>query len=259
MTIGAQLKAARVERHLSCDEVSRATKIQPWVLEALESDRLQEQMSPIYAKGFLISYARFLHLDPAPLLVQLQPPSQEPEMQELLPSAVSLPKVFSLKLKLPHLPPIAWRKVSRAVVVATAAVAMVFLAPRIFAKFSLPASSTSKLASVTTLKEPKKEPKPEVSQPTLTLLSTQPLELSIEANRTTWVRVRGDGKLLTQQRLERGAKERWVAKKRLELVVAKPSLVSLTLNGQPINAQAISHNGRLLITHHGITQLPEKE
>ena len=51
MNIGSQLQEARRERKLSLPDVTRETKIQPWVLEALESDRLQELMSPVDRKS----------------------------------------------------------------------------------------------------------------------------------------------------------------------------------------------------------------
>jgi hypothetical protein len=92
----------------------------------------------------------------------------------------------------------------------------------------------------------------------MTVLATQPLELHMSAHRTTWIEVRADGKLLTQQRLPRGSNERWTAKKQFELIVAKPSEVELVLNGQPISPLAIAHRGRLLITHHGVTKLPDE-
>ena len=80
MTLGARLQQARKARKLSLADVTRQTKIQGWVLETLEADRVPEQMSPIYVKGFLSTYARFLHLDPAPLLAELQWPVAESQI-----------------------------------------------------------------------------------------------------------------------------------------------------------------------------------
>ena len=71
MSLGMKLQQARTEQKVTIAQVAAATRIQPWVLEALESDRVPEQMSRIYLRGFLASYARFLHLDPAPLLAEL--------------------------------------------------------------------------------------------------------------------------------------------------------------------------------------------
>ena len=93
----------------------------------------------------------------------------------------------------------------------------------------------------------------------VSLTAVHPLELSVTAHRTTWIKVRADGKLLTQQRLPRGANERWTAKQQLELIISKPTQVELTLNGQSISPFAVAHNGRVLITHRGVTPLPDED
>ncbi|MBI3011827.1 MAG: DUF4115 domain-containing protein [Candidatus Omnitrophica bacterium] len=246
MTVGGQLQEARAERKLSLADVTRETKIQPWVLEALESDRLQDLMSPIYVKGFVTTYAKFLHLDPAPLIAQLRWPQPDVAQQPL-------PPVSPLAVTWLRLTP---RRLGIAAAISVVTVGLLIVNPPRW--FSMPSPlklGAPKLASVGSVNEPTRTPE----LPTLTLLSTQPLELLVSAQRTTWIQVRADGKLLTQQRLERGAKERWTAKKQFELIVSRPSQVDLVLNGQPISPFAIAHQGRLLITHHGITKLPAKK
>lgn len=280
MSVGSQLQQVRGDRKLSLSEVTKETRIQPWVLEALEADRLQDMMSPVYVKGFLTTYARFLRLDPEPLVGQIRWPQPEPAQEELPPPPPRAPVAFRLRLRLPPTPVL--RRLGAAALVVAAVVGLVVLKPSppapqaskrspakpaaaapkassptpATAKAPSPASEPAapKLASVTGVSEPLKVPSP----PTLTLLATQPLELQVTALRTTWIRVRADGKLLSQQRLQRGANERWTAKKQLEVIISKPSEVEVTLNGQPISPFAISHRGRLLITHHGITRLPEE-
>ena len=89
MTVGTQLREARTGKKLTMAEVSTATKIQPWVIEALETDGLQELMSPIYVKGFLTTYAKFLRLAPEPLLAQLTwQPGAEPASPAAAPPAL---------------------------------------------------------------------------------------------------------------------------------------------------------------------------
>ena len=314
MSAGSVLQRARKDRKLSLTDVTEKTKIQPWVLEAIETDRLQELMSPVYVKGFITTYAKFLRLEPEPLLAQLSWPQPEPAQEELPPAPPREPIAI-------HLPKLPWpllRRGGAAVAVGAAVVGLVILNPiRRMPKLSLPALSLPKfaktapgdhqtktltpkiakaaavkavpakaalpeashealaksaaeppastaqpqalsnikVASVTPVNEPLKPPSP----PTLTLLATQPLELAVTATRATWIKVRADGKLVSQQRLARGANERWTAKKQFELVISKPSQVEVTLNGQPISPFAIAHQGRILITHRGITQLPNEE
>lgn len=261
MSVGTQLREARAQRQLSLADVSRQTKIQPWVLEALEADRLPELMSPIYVKGFLSSYARFLHLPPAPLVAQLAWPTPTEEPAPAVPPA--RPTLPPISIRIP------WPLLQRLAAVAGGGVLLALLVivnplrwvpkpswPHVWLpKMTLPTLSRPQLASVTPVQDPVKPPSLEA----VPLRSATPLELVVKAHRTTWIRVKADGKLVTQQRLPRGAHEQWTANKRIELVIAHPSQVDLTLNGQPIGAFAIAHQGRVAITHQGVTQLPDEE
>ena len=288
LSVGAQLRQAREARELSYSDVTQHTKIQSWVLEALEADRLPQMMSPIYAKGFLGTYARFLRLEPEQLMAAVSWPKPEPEPADL-PPPLRVPIEFTLpQIALPQIPLPILRRLGLGVAASTALAVLVLLNPAQHLrswkppKLAAPKAAVSKthakaakapaahavkvttavpatavpppkLASVSPVAEPLRP----AAQPTLTLLPAQPLELEVHAATTTWVQVRADGKLLTQQRLARGARERWAARKRFALVIAKPRQVGLTLNGQPISSFAIAHRGRLLITHQGITKLAE--
>ena len=455
MTVGQQLHQARTARKLSFTDVTATTKIQPWVLEALEADRLTELMSPVYVKGFLGSYAKFLKLEPAPLLAELrwpgtpepapvavavavaaptpapaaqpQPAAQprpEPEsvpqrasepvrwerpapasQQDAVPPpaprrrpipspkparppvrvklptfqlpAVRLPNVrlprftmpqftmprvslprFSMprvtlprlsmpRVQLPEISPIVWRRATQAVALAGVIVAVAATHPverlkklpwptvakveqggaqtkkkaeptikiaakpvnavakvekaekaektdkvAVIAKVEKPAEKVEKLARA---EKPAEKPergaraergeraaraeraeKPAVKlaaaniapiggdaalKPPAPLppapIAPAPLELMMTANRTTWIKITADGKLISQQRLGRGANERWTARKQFEVVISKPSQVEVSLNGQSINAFAVAHRGKLLISHRGILPLPE--
>ncbi len=292
-SIGTQLQQAREARKLSRKDVSQATKIQPWVLEALETDRLLEQMSAIYVKGFLSTYAKFLQLAPEPLIAQLllplaPPKPQEPELPPptratpqlptlVLPRVtlpkIPVPKLTIPKIAIPKLTPPEWkmpqwrlpkweipvevqRRVAQLAVVSAVVAGLIVINPlQWLSKIKLPTLRAPTLASVTPVKAPEPPPAPK----TVPLQPSTSLELQVNAHRTTWIQIKADGKLLTQQRLPRGANERWVAKKRFELIIAKPSQVELLLNGQSIGSFAIAHQGRLLITPTGVTPLPDGE
>jgi len=284
MSVGEQLRRARTERRLSIAQVTAQTNIQPWIVEALEADRLPESMSAVYVKGFLSTYARFLRLEPERLVSEFawpQPPA-EPEPQTA--------PVPSVPVTL-HVPWQALRWAAVVIVVGIVGVVVVRAHPiqrvgalvqrlrvqaasaKVAARSDVkrsppkvaktepkPAKTASlssvqaRLASVTPVQEVPKTPPP----PPPDVQPLTPLELTVSASRSTWIQVRADGKLLTQQWLKRGSNERWTAKKRFELIISKPSQVALALNGQPINTFAITHRGRLVITHQGITALPQE-
>lgn len=67
-TPGAALKAAREKRGLSVADVVQATRIKPHVVEALENNDYTTIAAPLYGKGFITLYAKYLGLDPAPLV-----------------------------------------------------------------------------------------------------------------------------------------------------------------------------------------------
>ncbi len=249
-TVGSQLQDARKERRLSLADVTKEINIQPWVLEALEANRLHELMSMVYVKGFVTTYAKFLHVEPEPLLAQLSQPTsppQEPQATTTTTTTHTIPSAI-------HIPWPLIRRLGAAVAVSAAVAAVVAVNPlRWLPKISLHSTNRPKLASVTRMAEPIKPPPPPAPP---AVAPIQPLELSLTAHRTTWVQVKADGKLIVQERLQRGASERWVAKRRFDLILANPSQVDIILNGQSISALAIAHHGRLKITHTGVTPLP---
>jgi cytoskeleton protein RodZ len=97
---GRILRSARERRGLSLPEVRRATRISERLLDALEREAaLDEFPAPLYATSFLRQYARFLQLDPDPL-VQLfedrNPPPEDPELGLTLLPRPSQPRGWPL-------------------------------------------------------------------------------------------------------------------------------------------------------------------
>lgn len=70
-SIGRTLKRTREERNLSLDEAARATKIRKEFLLAIEDDKLDALPGPVFARGFVRSYAEYLSLDAPALLVRV--------------------------------------------------------------------------------------------------------------------------------------------------------------------------------------------
>ena len=66
-TLGAYLRAARRRRRVSIERAADDTRIRADFLMRMESDEF-DFFAPAYVRGFLKTYARFLHLKPEPLL-----------------------------------------------------------------------------------------------------------------------------------------------------------------------------------------------
>jgi len=78
MTLGEVLAARRGERGLTIQQAASATRIRAHYLSALESDELERLAAPVYARGHLRTYARYLGLDPEPLVEMLHTEPQDP-------------------------------------------------------------------------------------------------------------------------------------------------------------------------------------
>ncbi len=74
MTIGAFLAAKRGERGLSLQQAASATHIRLEHLRALEADEPELLPPPVYARGYLRTYARYLGLDEDSLVAKLHQP-----------------------------------------------------------------------------------------------------------------------------------------------------------------------------------------
>lgn len=75
--IGHQLKAARMARNMSIEDVSRQLRISVQQIEAIEREDFDKLPGRTFLRGFIRNYTNLMHLDPGPILKQL-PQSQLP-------------------------------------------------------------------------------------------------------------------------------------------------------------------------------------
>lgn len=69
-SLGEQLKLVRESKGISLEDVADTLKISKKYLEALEENSFNVLPAPIYVRGFLSNYAKFLGLDPQAILDQ---------------------------------------------------------------------------------------------------------------------------------------------------------------------------------------------
>ena len=74
-SVGDQLRAAREEQGKTLEDIGEELKIRADHVLALEEGNFDKFDAPVFVRGFVRSYCRILHLDSAPVVVQL---NQEP-------------------------------------------------------------------------------------------------------------------------------------------------------------------------------------
>ncbi len=75
--LGATLRDVRLQRNVTLADAERDTKVRQVFLVALEQERFDLLPPRVFAQGLLWVYARYLHLDPRPLVEQLPPDPAE--------------------------------------------------------------------------------------------------------------------------------------------------------------------------------------
>lgn len=76
-TIGQKLKSAREAKGVSVSEAAASTKILSKFIEAMEDDNFEKLSAPVYIKSFVRLYAKYLNLDPLPLIEGLKIEDQD--------------------------------------------------------------------------------------------------------------------------------------------------------------------------------------
>lgn len=69
-SLGEQLKNIRISSGKSLDDVSRDTNISKHYLESLEENNYDVFPGPVYVRGFLNTYAKYLGLEPRAVVRQ---------------------------------------------------------------------------------------------------------------------------------------------------------------------------------------------
>jgi cytoskeleton protein RodZ len=86
-TVGATLKQHRDARKLSIQDVAAKLRLDPRVIESLESDNFAALPAALYVRGYLRGYAKLLSLDPEALIAGYdgglpdEPPQIVPELK----------------------------------------------------------------------------------------------------------------------------------------------------------------------------------
>lgn len=81
-SFGRYLRNEREQRGISVEDISRATKISPGQLKALESDELAALPTTTYVKGFIRAYSKHIGLDPNNTLLRFENYLQEIEQED---------------------------------------------------------------------------------------------------------------------------------------------------------------------------------
>ncbi|HEX2026503.1 MAG TPA: RodZ domain-containing protein [Nitriliruptorales bacterium] len=228
--IGEALATAREERGRTLEEASRATRVRAEYLVALEDEDFGALGGDVYAKGFLRTYARYLGLDPEPLLTQYR---RYVETSGYDPHAL----VEHPVARQPREGPPTWFVwVAVAVVVTVIALAVVGTVGGRTPQQAAPDTTDRSVRS------PTQEPTGDSGVTTRPSPTPSPsptgVELALLLEERSWVRVRIEQRTVFEDTLPAGETKQFRAPARIEVRLGNAGGVRLVLNGRDLGSPA---------------------
>lgn len=263
-TIGARLKKIRLEKGRSLEDVHRDTKIHFNVLRALEEDSLVNY-SPVYTKGFLKIYCRYLGVNPDDFIIEAK--KNKPTVETLSevkkqPLPDNKPPVFISGLTA------LLKFICSKIKIIIGIVIVFFLLMGVFkiGKFIISKAGQwpkrpKKEAAVAAYRH-KAKSTAKTSKENTSVSKTvdkadvsSGIRLTIRAKDNCWMQVKNDGKNIFQGILRKGRIEGWKANEKIELSVGNAGVLELEVNGKIISnlgrkGQAVKN---ILITKEGLS------
>jgi cytoskeletal protein RodZ len=224
-SVGELLKHEREAQGKTLEDVARATKLTMLILEALEADHFSVLPAPVYVKGHLRTYARFLGMNEEAIVDKYLRFTQQLEYEELDEwDAVEL-ELHEEKQRTGR----RWVWIAVVVTVVAAAICWYSVSERRGTSEPETSNSISTSADADTsavVVEPVREAIADD-----TMIEWHKLELVVVARDRTWLRVSVDGEPVADLTLERGDQRQWEADEFFELDVGTGGSLELYLGG----------------------------
>lgn len=215
-SFGTWLRRQREIREIPLREIADVTKISIRYLEALEQDRFEMLPAPVFAKGFLREYSKYVGLDPDEVVNSYLTAGREEEEEEAEPATVD--PASSRSSGFPAL-------VAFAVLLAV--LVLVFLLLRVW-RSAEPEVAPPPIAA------PVIPPSPVVpaGETETADEAAMPLVVTMDFTEDCWVEAEVDGERRLSELHVQGESMRLEAESRVSLTLGNPAGVRVEVNGE---------------------------
>lgn len=215
LNIGKLLQEKRGALGLSLEETSHQTRISLKYLRALEEEKFSEFPAEVYLLSFLKNYARFLGMDPIPLLSACkagEAPAAKPRppLQSITPGPEGTPHepIFKKRQRSN------WRRPLGILTAIAIAGVMLWLLIKTSLTPQIPTAETA-------------------GAPSIHLLEAQAIE-------SVWLRVNADGEMIFMGILSAGQERRWQARDSFQVKIGYIPGIRLKLDNQPVDLSRLT-------------------
>ncbi len=228
-SVGTRLKNKRLEKGLTLEEAQKKTKIQLNIIRSIEDDSLVG-VSPIYIKGFLKIYCKFLGVEAREYIPDYKEPQASRQFSANVKSQSHSPQRLSFTKFIAYLPRIRMKNIVIFGLLILGCLGLFqlgkFLSTRKHVK------SLKRPESVSALVKSEKKTQLEKSQK-IPLGNT--IKLGVHAKENCYITLKTDGRLVFQGLFRKGISESWQAKEKIEFSLNNAGVVDLQINGKPIS------------------------
>jgi cytoskeletal protein RodZ len=225
--IGAYLRQLRLEKGLRIEQITAKTLIRQVLLEALEEGRYEDLPEPVFVQGFIKRYGDALGLNGTELAKNFAINFflLDSENKNIDAKQKSNIKSIHIPLAVPY------------------AILLAFASFALFIKLS-PQNSAESVAK-------SKNQSSAAIEKTVTSLQTGasrssrlfPVEVSIELQDDSWLRVKADGKTAFEGTLNKGERKTWTANKHLTILSQNAGAVLVSANKK--EQKPLGNSGRV--------------
>lgn len=268
-SIGADLKAARLSKQITLQQVAQDTHISLRHFQNIEEGQFGELPGGMYNRAFLRRYAEYLGLEPE-VYVKRYEKESAPQGEKIVKAKARSTDLPTQPLRVPAV--LVWS------VMLMASVAGLYFSRHWIAAVFSPYFAHPPVARLTETKPAPPAaasniiPPTTAARPPSTLVTAEPaisqpapgyppgtLHLEMHAVDPCWISVSGDGKRQLEKLLQPGEDHSFDAMERFEIVFGNAGGVNLKINGKP--ARPLGKSGevlKLLINAQNIADLLQK-
>jgi transcriptional regulator with XRE-family HTH domain len=219
MSIGEQLKAARIERGFSLHDVSERMRVRERIIQDIENNRYETSGGNTYAKGHIRTLARLYGMDVAQLMSEFDAlvVQEETTMQALLAETNVTVSVEESKPS--------WKVFGMVASIVVVAVAGFQVVPGIFSS-----DSRNSIVSVAEDVLGNKDEAPAVAS------ASKGVSIKLTGiDSLSWVKVSGaDGATKFEGKIREGQSQEFFDNQLIQLIIGNAGAIAITYNGQDL-------------------------
>jgi len=237
-SLGEQLKKGRENKNISLEDVADAIKINKKILEDLENDYHDFSLPPVYIKGFIRSYCRYIGLDEKKLLNLYEETCGKKRVEEFQKKVKSKNKIDYNKL----VPLIV------SLIVLISLLCYIFFIKNLKGEKLVPESQRNAKKITPDVSPPEVQPlkgkqlntetpptvEKKISGDQKSFPSSNTVKIEVKARARTWMKVTTDNNPAFEVTLFQGDEVSWEGKKKIELKVGNAGGVKMDVNGLPL-------------------------